>query len=385
MAIESIRAHTPRPYEIIVVDNGSRSETTDWLRTLNDPNVRVIFNQENRGFAEGNNQGFAAARGEFVVMLNNDVIVTSGWIDGLVDAFDRVPGLGVSAPRSNKVAGDQQLNDCTYNDIEAMHRYANERRVRLRGSGYLTDRAIGLCLCIDRRVLNEIGGIDPRFAVGNFEDDDFCMRVRAAGYKIYVCNDVFIHHFGSQSFAANKVDYAATMNANWRKFAQKWGYTGELGNGYQPKIAIAQGFDAQKHFVPLPVENVREYRLIFAASVENECDWNDVAAIVRKYARAFSAPDEVLFSIGAFGALTAGTIGERVQRLIEKAGIAPERAPDIEVSDEPDVEAWFQTLQAPHIVCAGGRAARADARLMPLSDRSPSGLQRLLDGLEISA
>jgi hypothetical protein len=107
--------------------------------------------------------------------------------------------------------------------------------------------------------------------------------------------------------------------------------------------------------------------------------------MVRKYARAFSAPDEVLFSIGAFGAVTAGTIGERVQRLIEKAGIAPERAPDIEVSDEPDVEAWFQTLQAPHIVCAGGRAARADARLTPLSDRSPSGLQRLLDGLEISA
>jgi len=389
LAIESIRAHTPQPYEIIIVDNGSRSETTDWLRTLTD--CRVIFNEQNRGFAEGNNQGFAAARGDFVVMLNNDVIVTSGWLDGLLDPFDRIPGLGVSAPRSNKVAGDQQLNDCAYNDIEAMHGYANERRARLRGSGYLTDRAIGLCLCIDRRVLNEIGGIDPRFGVGNFEDDDFCMRVRAAGYKIYVCNDVFIHHFGSQSFAANKVDYAATMHENWRKFAQKWGYSGELGSGYQPRIAIAQGFDADKHFVPLPetaspVEPAeRSYRLVFAASVEDEGDWNDVATMVRKYARAFSGSDEVLFSIAALGALAAQTLGERVQRIIEKAGLPVDQAPDIEVSDESDAASWIAQLRAPQLRCAGGKAARSDARLVPLSDRSPSGLQRLLNCVEIPA
>jgi hypothetical protein len=325
-------------------------------------------------------------------MLNNDVIVTRGWLDGLLGAFDRIPGLGVSAPRSNKVAGDQQVNDCAYNDVDAMHRYANERRNRLQGSGYFTDRAIGLCLCIDRRVIDEIGGIDPRFGIGNFEDDDFCMRVRGAGYKIYVCDDVFIHHFGSQTFAANKIDYLETMRENWRKFADKWGYTNELGTGYQPRLAIAQGFDARKHFVPLPAQTPvddraagKDYRVILAASVENESDWTDVAAMVRKCVRAFTAGDPVLFTICAMGAIDAQTIGDRVERLVEKAGVALETAADIEVTDEPDIDAWLQTLHAPQIYCAGGRAATADARLERLPDRSPSGLQRLLVQTEVPA
>ncbi|MGH8163338.1 MAG: glycosyltransferase family 2 protein, partial [Rhodanobacteraceae bacterium] len=180
-----------------------------------------------------------------------DVVVTEGWLDGLLAPFDRVPGLGISAPRSNRVAGHQQLADCTYPDIAAMHRYAAARRERRRGSGYLTERAIGLCLCIDRAVIDEVGGIDPRYGIGNFEDDDFCVRVRAAGYKIYVCDDVFIHHFGSQSFAANNVDWTATMQENWLKFAEKWDYPRLNTGSYDPAHAIAGGFDRARHFVPL--------------------------------------------------------------------------------------------------------------------------------------
>lgn len=387
LAIESIRAHTPQPYEIIVVDNGSRRETTDWLKTLDD--VRVIFNAENRGFATGNNQGFAAARGERIVMLNNDVIVTEGWLEGLLAAFDRIPGLGVSAPRSNRVAGHQQLNDCAYADIPAMHAYAAQRRERLRGSGYLTERAIGLCLCIDRTVLDEVGGIDPRYAIGNFEDDDFCMRVRACGYKIYVCDDVFIHHFGSQSFAANNVDWSATMQANWEKFAQKWGYPEKvLGGSYDPSRAIVGGFDRSRHYVPLPVletdapepelEIPKTYRVIFAASVEGEVDWNEVGTFVRKYLRTFSAGDEALLAIAAHGALDARSIGERVRRFVEKAGVARGCEADVEISDEPDLKAWLEQLPHAQVLAIGGSAIaeRTDAPMLP--DRSPSGMRRAL-------
>lgn len=251
MALESIRQHTEQPYEVVIVDNGSGPETVDWLRTLED--VRVIYNPENRGYAGGNNQAIAAARGEYIVLLNNDVIVTEGWLDGLLSAFDRVPGLGMSAPRSNRVAGDQQTADSNYADGNEMQAYAKRRRERHRAQGYVTERAIGLCLCIDRRVIEEIGGIDERFGAGNFEDDDFCIRVRAAGYRIYVCDDVFIHHFGSQTFAANKVDWQKSMHENWVKFAKKWGYPEVYPqNGYTPGPAIARGFDRSRHYVALP-------------------------------------------------------------------------------------------------------------------------------------
>jgi len=80
--------------------------------------------------------------------------------------------------------------------------------------------------------------------------------VRAAGYQIYVCDDVFIHHFGSQSFKANNVDYMATMRANWSIFARKWGYPAEYPTqGYDPRTAIYRGFDRARHFAEIQVKS----------------------------------------------------------------------------------------------------------------------------------
>jgi GT2 family glycosyltransferase/Tfp pilus assembly protein PilF len=252
-ALESIARFTSEPYEVIVVDNGSGPQTVSMLNAIEDPHVRVVYNATNRGFAGGNNDGIVAARGEYIVLLNNDVIVTEGWLDGLLWPFTKVPRLGMSAPRSNHVTGDQQIHDSSYPDEDAMHAFAGERRARLRHRGYITDRAIGLCLCIDRRVIEEIGGLDETYGVGNFEDDDLCLRARGAGYQIYVCYDVFIHHFGSQSFKANNVDYMATMRANWSTFARKWGYPSDYPTeGYDPRTAIYAGFDRTCHYTPLP-------------------------------------------------------------------------------------------------------------------------------------
>ncbi|HKU69055.1 MAG TPA: glycosyltransferase family 2 protein [Candidatus Baltobacteraceae bacterium] len=368
MALESIRAYTAGEYEVIIVDNGSGPETVDWLRTLSD--VRVIFNPTNRGYAGGNNQAIAAARGEYVVLLNNDVIVTQGWLEGLLGAFDRIPALGVSAPRSNRIAGDQITPDALYQNIEDMHVYAGKRRERFAGEGYLTDRAIGLCLCIDRRLIEEVGGIDERFGVGNFEDDDFCMRVRAAGYHIYVCDDVFIHHFGSQTFAANKVDWTGTMRENWKKFAQKWGYPQAYPEqGYVTAQAISRGYDRRKHYVALPAlprdaQSERAIDLAFTASVADERDWSDVGAFVRRYVQAFSAQDATLLKIAAAGDLTAAELGRRVEKLLARLHIDPSHAPDVEIGDA--------TLAQEDVAATRVIDVRA------LTARNPSALRRTL-------
>jgi len=370
MALESIRAHTHGDYEVIIVDNGSGPETVEWLRTLTD--VRVIYNSTNRGYAGGNNQAIAAARGEYIVLLNNDVIVTEGWLNGLLGAFDRIPALGVSAPRSNKIAGDQVTVDANYQDLDEMHRYARIRRDRFFGEGYLTDRAIGLCLCIDRRVIDQVGGIDERFGVGNFEDDDFCLRVRAAGYNIFVCDDVFIHHFGSQTFAANKVDWTATMRENWRTFAKKWGYPEAYPEaGYPTTPAIARGYDRATHYVPLPqppaereVAETRNIELAFTASVSAERDWDEVGAFVRRYIQAFTAEDPTVLNIAVSGDVTASELGRRVEKLLSRLGIDPERAPDVEIVDEAFPGEKLN--------------ARLIIEIDRLSTRSPSALRRAL-------
>lgn len=250
LAVASIHEHTKVPYEIIVVDNGSGPDTVARLGKL--PNVRVIYNAKNTGFAYGCNQGIAAARGTHVVLLNNDVIVSDGWLEALIDVQVRNPTVRLSAPRSNNVTGIQQIPNVPYRSIPAMHAFAKQRSIERRGRGFRFVRAIGFCMCVDRRVFDEIGGLDPRYGIGNFEDDDFCIRVRAAGYDIAICDDSFIHHFGQASFIANKVDYRALSQHNRAIFARRWNVELPPGATFDARPIIRRGFDRATDFVPLP-------------------------------------------------------------------------------------------------------------------------------------
>lgn len=374
-ALESIYSRTREPYEVVIVDNGSGAETLEMLRAIDDPHVRVVYNSTNRGFSGGNNDGIVASRGRYVVFLNNDVIVTEGWLDSLTAPFRHSPGIGVTAPRSNKVVGHQQLADAVYQSEEGMIAFAQRRRELNEERGYFADRAIGLCLCVDRRVLDQVGGFDERFALGNFEDDDFCIRVRAAGYGIFICDDAFIHHFGSASFAANNVDYTKTMHANWTRFAEKWGFSREFPvNGYHPRRAIAKGFDRSTHFAPLPVEAASGesdlpagVRMVFCAEVHEERDWARTAEFLKRFARSFTIDDGAMLAIGAFGSESAETLAARVRRIFARAGVDPERSGYVEISDEDRAEQWRRRFE--HV-----RAIDLPA----LNDRSPSALRRLV-------
>jgi GT2 family glycosyltransferase len=254
LAVESIRAVTRYPHEIIVVDNGSDEPTLRVLDALEaDHGVRVVRNGRNLGFGGGMNVGMAHARGDVVVILNNDVIVTEGWLEDMIGALEMRRTVGCTAPRSNQVASEQILA-VPYADDVAMHRFAAERRRALRGRGYVAHRVVGFCLCLDRKVIDEIGGFDPRYGLGNFEDDDLAVRIRAAGWGIFVCDDVFIHHFGSVSFKANALDHRAHMERNWRAFSEKWGLApAPMATPYDARSLARPGFEHDEHFVPLPV------------------------------------------------------------------------------------------------------------------------------------
>ena len=87
--VESIRRHTPEAHEIVFVDNGSRDGTVKWLRKLTNKNsnYKLIENNENFGFAKGCNQGIKASSGEHILLLNNDVVVSEGWLSGMIECL----------------------------------------------------------------------------------------------------------------------------------------------------------------------------------------------------------------------------------------------------------------------------------------------------------
>jgi GT2 family glycosyltransferase len=250
LAIASIRDHTRTPHEIIIVDNGSAIETTDRLHAI--PGIRLICNAVNTGFAFACNQGIAAARGTHVVLLNNDVVVADGWLEAMLAVLARAPAVGCAAPRTNRIVGRQQL-DVPYTDVADMPAFAAQRAIDERGNWKRETRAVGFCLCVPRHVIDELGGLDPRYGVGNFEDDDFCMRLRAAGYDIAVCEDAFVHHFGSVSFAANAIDYRATIARNVAIFRAHWDIPDAGADiAYDAMLPIRRGFIRERDYVPLP-------------------------------------------------------------------------------------------------------------------------------------
>jgi len=386
MAVRSIREHTRNPYEIIIIDNGSRPDTIARLQAI--PDIRVIYNDRNMGFAYGCNQGIAAATGTHIVLLNNDVIVTDGWLESLLDVQRRDRAVGVSAPRSNFVAGHQVVHDAQYDGMDGIANFARDRAQRLRRRTYHTDRVIGFCLCISRDVIDEIGGIDTRYPVGNFEDDDFCVRVRAAGYEIAVCEDSFIHHFGNVSFKANKVDYGTQLARNWAIFAERWNLPRAYPTeGYNAADAIARGFVRDEHYIALPEEEVqslsdpaeRTYALALLATVENESDWSKLAPAIANYARALTAVDDVVLALAALGELDAATLVGRVERILAKVGVRASDSPDIDIADvldRTDIATWRERFGPAQIRAFIDSALLGD--LETIGDRSRSGLVRLV-------
>lgn len=220
LCLETLKHHTPEPHEIVVVDNGSTDGTVEYLKSR--PGLRVILNPENFGFAKGVNQGLQAARGEFLLLLNNDTILTPGWLRNLQGCLNSLPRVGLVGPRTN-YAGSRQVMAASYQTPEELLRFTSTFNREDPRRWFEVDKLVGFCLLLNREVLADIGGFDERFGLGNYEDDDYCRRAQAAGYRLLVAGDTFVHHFGSISFTGNGIDYESLLTANRQRYTDKWG------------------------------------------------------------------------------------------------------------------------------------------------------------------
>lgn len=227
--IDSIRLLTDEPYELIFVDNASTDGTVEYLRSLD---ATVIENNTNRGFPAAVNQGIEAARGGNILLLNNDTIVTTGWLRRMLDVLHSDERIGLVGPVSNNVSGEQRV-EVGYDHLSELDGWAWDWG---REHGYElleTDRLVGFCLLFKREVVTRIGTFDERFGIGCFEDDDFCRRANAAGFKSVIAGGAFVHHVGSATFRASGVDFVAVMRENRQRYEQKWN-----GNGQHTAMAL---------------------------------------------------------------------------------------------------------------------------------------------------
>jgi GT2 family glycosyltransferase len=223
-------------FEVIVVDNASSDGTPDYLREFAaaHDHCRLILNTENTGFARGNNLGAAQAAGEYIVFLNNDTVVTRGWLAGLVRHLQD-PALGMVGPVTNSSGNETRIR-VGYGRLDEMELFAGSYTSAHAGESFEVAMLAFLCVALRRQVWEETGPLDERFGLGMFEDDDYALRLKKKGYKILCAEDVFIHHWGSASFS--KLDQAqrqALFEENRAQFEAKWGFTWQL-HCYRPAL-----------------------------------------------------------------------------------------------------------------------------------------------------
>lgn len=220
--MDSIRKYTTDvEYELIVIDNGSDQKTIDYLSRQTD--VRLIVNQENLGFAGGCNQGIQAAEGKYIMLLNNDTLVTKKWLYNMVQLLDTREEIAMTGPLTNATVGKQMIPVPYGDDMEAMQEFAYNIAAS-NAKPWRTLRLVAFCVLIRREVFNEIGLFDTGFKIGNYEDDDFNIRALRAGKEAYVCRNSFIHHFMNVSFKQRNISREKIMLENKTYLEKKWKY-----------------------------------------------------------------------------------------------------------------------------------------------------------------
>jgi GT2 family glycosyltransferase len=226
LCLESLLRNTTHPdYELIVVDNDSRDGTANYLRYMQERHerIKVIINDDNRGFAAANNQGLAIATGQDLVLLNNDTVTPRGWLAPLLKHL-RYSGIGLVGPVTNFVGNEAKI-EVPYNKVEEMEAFAREHMRAHAGQVFDIGVLAMFCVAMRREVYEQVGPLDETFGIGMFEDDDYSNRIKALGYRVVCAEDSFVHHFGQAAF--KKLIETGEYHEIWAKnqayYEQKWG------------------------------------------------------------------------------------------------------------------------------------------------------------------
>lgn len=216
--IESIEKHTRDvAYEIVVVDNHSTDGSREYFQGLGG-RVRLICNDEIKTFAQSNNQAAGEARGEYLVLLNNDTYVTQGWLSAMLDSISSAPAIGIVGnkhlfPINNRISHAGGV----FSEFGPEHIYLYyDSNLPFLNEDREYQWVTAACLLIPKKLYLDIDGFCEEYR-NSYEDVDLCLRVKDRGYKIHYCHKSVIYHYGLRT--PGRTD---NENHNKELFDRKW-------------------------------------------------------------------------------------------------------------------------------------------------------------------
>lgn len=204
--LEGIYRYTDHPFHIYLVDNASTDETAD-LHKIYTRQITIVRNRENRGWCGGVNQGIQLGNNPFVVFMNNDVEVSHGWLGNMISFLNTHPRIGAVGPLGSS-SNDWQCVDKVRETLvpeipafltENLHERNRILKYHFHRTGILVEGMLAFFCCVmRRRTIDAVGPLDEAF-VGGGDDDDYCRRLRKAGYVLGLCLDTYVLHHSNQT------------------------------------------------------------------------------------------------------------------------------------------------------------------------------------------
>lgn len=259
-----------RSFEVIVVDDASTDPRMSQVRDF--PGVVYLRNAANLGFVHSCNAGAAVARGRVIVLLNNDTLVTPGWLDRLVDSLE-LPSMGLAGACLTYPDGRlQEAGGIVFSDAAGWNygRGGNpsDPRYRYRRS---VDYCSGAAVALSRKLFTDIGGLDARYAPAYYEDTDLAMRVRDMGLRVvYEPEAVVVHLEGASAGTDLSRGMKSYQVANRGKFLQRWRQVLDRSHpaaGTDPDVAVRA--QARYRLVAVCGDSSQESRAGFLALLDS--------------------------------------------------------------------------------------------------------------------
>lgn len=219
--LRSIALHRPSmAFEIIVIDDGYPG-ATDILKQIK--GIRLITNNENKGYLHSCNMAAEEAKGQYLHLLNNDTIVIAGWLDELIKTFGDFPQAGLVGSKLIFDNGRlQEAGSIVWRDASTSH-YGRSDDPSKSIYNYLreADYCSAASIVIPKNLFEQVGKFSTEYAPAYYEDTDLAFKVREAGYKVYYQPASSIVHFEGISHQRS-VSLALHTKANQQKFLKRW-------------------------------------------------------------------------------------------------------------------------------------------------------------------